>query len=251
MDVSNLQIAFPPADGVQVTLAVKSGSQTLAEVPMTLFERQGNLAKMKYQRSSFVSLGTDAGPRSIEITAGEKLAGKLDFELTKKQGGDPLVPKVEYGVKGPWSRYGYVTYEIEDDGRNDIYANYWMSKDDLSAGNARFVCYVRQGTKVIAESRQRSVSGPGYTKQLNQLFKPGNNVFTKADLASLNGQLVFEVKEGSRLLRKWLVQVSGGEFTPHSRSSLTGTKPELYLAPRRLAQRGVDPKLLTWMIQGG
>jgi len=246
--LSSVQIAFPPAGDPTVQVVVKAGDTTVAEAPMTIKTRAGNLAVANPKDAGFISLGTTPGPREITVLVDGKPAGRLPFTLNRKQSGDALAPSTEYDVVGPWKDYAYLSYDAVSDGRNDINAVYWVALSEVGASaKPTVVMTIRQGTKLIASGGERYPNGAGYSRFDQPFRTPDNQTFSKQLLAKLNGVLTFEVKAGTKVLRKWDVQVANGDFVPHVRSNPETTDPLKFLASRKINGREISKKVMTWL----
>lgn len=244
-----VQLAFPPPNDDNVKVVVRSGSTVIAEQPMTIKTRVGNLATAGPKGAGFTSLGTEPGPRTLEVLVNGEVAGKLDFVLNRSQGGDALAPKTMYEVVGPWKDYAYITYEAEPRGRNDINVIYWVSLDELNDSSARATVSmtVKQGSQIIAKGDDRYPNGGGYSRFIQPFRTPSQQVLSKETLAGLSGTLTFEVTHKSKVIRQWDVKVENGAFVPHERSNHETTEATAYLAPRRINGRMIDGKIITWL----
>lgn len=247
--LASVQLAFPPTNDDAVKIIVRAADTIVTERPMTIKTRVGNLATANSKDAGFVPLGTEPGPRILEVVVNGEVAGKLEFQLTRAQGGDALAPKTTYDVIGPWKDYAYITHDVESNGRNDINVVYWIALAEVSDGTARptVVMTVKQGSKVIAKGDDRYPAGAAYSRFIQPFRTPDQKFFTRETLASLSGTLTFEVSHGSKVIRTWNVKVANGSFVPDPRSNHDSTEATEYLAPRRLSGREVDKKLITWL----
>ncbi|MBX3096182.1 MAG: hypothetical protein KF812_04915 [Fimbriimonadaceae bacterium] len=252
MDISKVQIAFPPSSNADVRIKVYKGEELLNDIEMKIGVTVGNLVVASMPQFSFVDLGTGTGPRRIDVTVDGKLAGRLDFTLTQTSGGDALVPTKGWDVEGPWSQLAYFTYKDEQVSRNDVTIFYWVKESEVPVMNNRRTVKVtiRNGNTVIGTSDDRYPSGPGYSR-LTHPFKKANGQFLdKTDLNGFSSPLTVEVKAGEKVLRSWRVTPGGAGFAPHPRTNLDGTEPQLWLSPKYINGQIVQPVTLTWLVAG-
>lgn len=245
----SIELVFPPEADFRCKMVYKAGEKVLGETLFTNIQRAGKLAWIGARRLEAVRLGSFDGVRTQEVYVNESLVGSLTIQLKKVSGGDALDPKVSWSMVGPWKDRAYLTHSMTR-ANATIYLVYWISLDELGAGEPAVVASLKRGSTVIATGDKRLPNGPGYSRFDHPFMKPNRSPFDLADLASLSGPLTIEVKQANKVLRSWQVQVTKGALVPHPASDIATLKPGVpYLAPRFVnsGNRTVSDTLLTWL----
>lgn len=89
-----IDLAFAPEGDFPAKLVVRSGTRVIQELPAWVSSRSGTMARLKL-RSTGINFGPEDGPRSVEVMVANEPAGRMDFTLTKRTGGDAFAPTVQ------------------------------------------------------------------------------------------------------------------------------------------------------------
>jgi len=110
---NELDLAFAPEGDFKAQVIYRNGAQVIQLLTAKPSQRFGTMARLKWRRET-IPLGTESGPRSIEVLLDGKSVGLLEFTLTKSGGSDPFDPKPSWILGGPWSDLAYFTHPVDD-----------------------------------------------------------------------------------------------------------------------------------------
>ena len=246
---SDLDLIFPPEGEFTGKVVYKSGERVLFETPTRLQQRHGAMARLTF-RGTNVQLGTENGPRSVEVYINDRLAGRLEFTLTRSESDDPFDPKTTWTVSNdPWGTHAYFTYDQDPAERQDIRFTYWSNTGELGGvpkGNLALA--VKRNGKVVATSSAREISTADYLQKTQDLRTPDGMVFTAKSLAALCGPIVVELTHDGRVVTRFTGAVAKGTFVPHPLSAPDAPEPAHFLSPRILTEGGggVSDILYSW-----
>lgn len=246
---SDLDLVFPPDGEFTGKVVYKSGDRVLFETPTRLQQRHGATARLTY-RGTNVTLGTENGPRSVEVYINDQLAGRLAFTLTKSVSDDPFDPKTTWTVSDdPWATHAYFTYDQDPAERQDISFTYWSNTGELGGvPKGELALAVKRGGKVVASARPREINTADYLRKSQDLRTPDGKVFTAKSLAALSGPIAVELSFNGRVIKRFTGAVAKGRFSPHARSAPDAPDPEHFLSPRTLTEGGggLSDMLYSW-----
>lgn len=243
-----IQFAFPPSDQFVTKMVVKEGSTVVSEMGTTSgINRGGAFASVGPKSAGAFSLGTSNGPRTIEIFLNDKLAGSFTFNLTKQTNGDPLDPKTTWKIDGPWKNHAYIKNDLAATGRSDIFFVYWAALHELPSGQKTCSATLKQGTKVIATSRDNYPAGTPYSRFEVPFQKPDKNFLGTIDVTTMKGDYSIEVKSGSKVLRNFKFTVTNGAINAHPLSDMKEANKITWLSPRILNGNTVSKFTHYWL----
>lgn len=244
---STFQVAFVPS-GAQPKLLLKEGGNLLTELVL----RGSPVVAGAYtvygsKEQGGISLGKGDGVRSVEMYYGDKLAGKLEFTMTRQGNGDPLDPKATWKVVGPWKDYAYFKHKPDDGNRQDIGLVYWVALNELPPGVKNCMAIVKKGNTVVASTRENYPKGVMYSRFDTPLMKPDKNPWSVKELSSMAGSYTLEIVSGGKVLRSWPVKIAGGDIVAHPRSDFNKYTGADWLSPRMVLNQEVIPHTLYWV----
>lgn len=245
---NELDLVFAPQGDFEAQVIYRNGSQIIQQVTAKPSQRFGTMARLKWNRKT-IPLGTESGPRSIEVMLDGKSVGLLEFTLTKSGGDDPFDPKPTWILDGPWSDLAYFTHPVSDANQQRINFHYWSKKGDLGGQKGMIDVVMKRGDKILAKTNSSEASYDFYLHRDMPLLKPDRQPVMVPDLKSMEGPFVMELSHKGKVVKRFRGSISGGKFVPHSRSALDYQPRNKFLTPRTVGEKGgqIDSKLYNWL----
>lgn len=245
---NELDLVFAPSGDFEAQVIYRNGEQIIQQFTAKPSQRSGSMARLKWNRKT-VALGTESGPRSIEVVLDGKSVGLLEFSLTKTQGGDPFDPKVSWQMKGPWSDLAYFTHPVDENRQQRINFHFWSQKADLGGNKGMIDVLMKRGSKILAKTRSSEASYDFYLNRDLPLLKPDGKPLMVSDLAAMGGPFVMEMSHKGKVVKKFRGAIADGKFVPNSRSALDYQPRNQFLSPRTVGAKGgqLDEKLYIWL----
>lgn len=246
-----ISIAFAPPGDLKVRAIIESQGKTIGEIPVNEIFRVATFARVTFKGSTFIPIGEHEGTRTLTIFVNDQIAGRMDYAMTKKSGGDPYAPKVEWTTTGAWQTHACFEYPINTTNQQRVMLTYWMSSQEIGPEKSyKLDIVLRRGSTVIAKSpRSREINFPELVRKQEPIHLPNGQPLMAPDLAKMSGPFVLELKVGSRIIRSYRGEISGGKFTSHKRSALTHSDPLTFLPERFLSDGSLSviDVLRTWI----
>lgn len=245
---NELDLLFAPAGDFEAQVIYRNGEQTIQQLTAKPSQRFGTMARLKWNRKT-VPLGTESGPRSIEVLLNGKSVGLLEFNLTRSGGADPFDPKPSWTMDGPWSDHAYFTYPADDSNQQRINFHYWSKKGDLGGQKGMIDVAMKRGDKVLAKTRSSEASYDFYLHRDMPLLKPDGQPVMVPDLKSMEGPFVIELSHNGQVFKRFRGNISGGQFAAHPRSALDYEPRNMFLSPRTVGEKGgqIDSRVFIWL----
>lgn len=244
-----IDVAFAPEGKFQAKLIARSGTRVIVELPANVTQRSGTMARLKFRPGS-LKFGTEDGPRSLEVLVDGEPAGRIDFTLTKRTGGDAFAPTVDWLVDGPWTSHGYFIHPIESNQQPRVNFAFWASTAELGGvpkGTLEVV--MKRGNTVLAKSAPREINSTTPILKSDGLTLANGQVFMVEHLAKMAGPFTVELRQGSRVVKTYRGEIANGAFVAHPLSALPPSDPSHFLSPRALSpERGTMMSyLFSWV----
>jgi hypothetical protein len=244
-----IDVAFAPEGNFPAKLVVRSGTRVISEVPARVTQRDGTMARLTF-RAGVLKFGTEDGPRTLEVLVAGESAGRVDFTLTKRTGGDAFAPTVEWLVDGPWQSHAYFTQSIDPNRQPRMNFTFWVTTAELGGvPKATVEVVMKRGSTVLATSAPREVNTTTPIGKTEELTLANGQPFMADQLARMAGPFTIELRHGSRVVKTYRGEIANGAFVPHALSTLPASDPSHFLSPRALsAERGTMSSLLySWV----
>ena len=247
---NKLDLLFAPQGDFEAQIIYRNGRQIIDQLTAKPSQRYGNMARLKWKRKT-IPLGTESGPRSIEVLLGGKSVGKLDFTLTKSASSDPYDPKVSWLLGGPWSDLAYFTYPADDRNQQRINFHYWSNRGDLGGAKGMIDVVMKRGNKVMGKTRSSEASYDFYLHRDMPLKTPKGKPVMLPDLQALNGPFVIELSHKGKVIKRFRGTIQNGKFKAHPRSVLNFQPRNQFLGARTLNEGGgqLDSLYYIWLIK--
>lgn len=249
---NELDLVFAPQGDFEAQVIYRNGDQVIQQLQAKPSQRFGSMARLKWNRKT-IPLGTESGPRSIEVLLDGKSVGLLEFSLTKSGGDDPFDPKPTWILSGPWSDLAFFTHPVAESNQQRINFHYWSNKGDLGGTKGMIDVAMRRGDAVLAKTRSSEASYDFYLHRDMPLLKPSGQPVMVSDLKALEGPFVMELSHKGKVVKRFRGKIHGGRFVPHQRSALTHRPRNSFLSPRTVGEKGgqLDSNLYTWLTREG
>lgn len=243
-----LDLVFAPPGDFEAQIIYRNGDQIIDQLTAKPSQRFGTMARMKWKRTT-VNLGTNPGPRSVEVMLNGKSVGLLEFTLNKSGGNDPFNPTPTWTVDGPWGNHAYFTYPADDSGQQRINFHYWSKRSDLGGAKGMIDVAIKRGNKVLAKTRSSEASYDFYLHRDLPLLKPDGQPVMIPDLKAMEGPIVVEMSHEGKVVKRFRGSIAGGQFKPHAQSALDYQPRNGFLSPRTVSQGGgeIDSRILVWL----
>ncbi|MCA9781503.1 MAG: hypothetical protein KC800_32520, partial [Candidatus Eremiobacteraeota bacterium] len=158
---NELDLLFAPEGDFEAQIIYRNGERVIETLSAKPSQRFGTMARLKWRRTT-IPLGTESGPRSIEVVLDGKSVGLLEFTLSKSGGDDPFDPKPSWTMDGPWSDLAYFTYPADDGNQQRINFHYWSKRGDLGGQKGMIDVAMKRGDKVLAKTSSSEASYDHY-----------------------------------------------------------------------------------------
>jgi hypothetical protein len=244
-----LDVAFAPEGNFPGKVVIRSGEKVLAELPTRVTQRMGTMARVAF-RGLNVKLGADDGPRSIEVVVAGEAAGRLDFTLTKRVGGDAFAPTVTWLVGGPWLSHAHFVHYAENTRQQRVRFVYWATASELGGvPKGMLELVMKRGNTVLATAEPREVSSTDVMRKEQELRLPDRQVFLAEHLARMSGPFTVELRYANRVVKAFQGEIANGMFVPHPLSVVPAPDRSHFLSPRAMGEHGgtMNPDLFSWV----
>jgi hypothetical protein len=244
-----IDVAFAPEGNFEAKLVARSGTRVIVELPAKVAQRSGTMARLTFRAGS-LKFGTEDGPRSLEVLVAGEPAGRIDFTLTKRTGGDAFAPTVDWLVDGPWTSHGYFSHPIESNQQPRVHFAFWASTAELGGvPKGTLDVVMKRGSTVLATSEPREINSTTPILKSQELKLANGQIFMVEHLAKMAGPFTVELRQGARVVKTFRGEIANGAFVPHPLSALPPSDPSHFLSPRGLSpERGtMSSTLFSWV----
>lgn len=245
---NELDLLFAPAGDFEAQVIYRNGNQVIQQLTAKPNQRYGNMARLKWNRKT-IPLGTESGPRSIEVLLDGKSVGLFEFTLTKSVSGDPYDPKTSWLLGGPWGDLAYFTFPADDSNQQRVNFHYWSNRGDLGGTKGMIDVAMKRGGKVLAKTRSSEASYDFYLHRDMPLKTTEDKPIMVSDLKALEGPFVMELSHRGKVIKSFRGSIEGGKFKPHSRSEINHQPRNTFLGARTMNEGGgqLDSHIYVWL----
>lgn len=217
-----IQVAFAKeGDPCRVILRKKGGEEVGAV----------NMKVLQYARTpTFAMLRPATGPGQVKMPGEGEYElvvnckgsdiGKMGFSAKIEKSGDAFKPKTNWRLRGPWTKYGLLSYQPENE-NEPLRLWFWSSVSEFGGKSADITTELSAGGKVIATGNgYLTVNREPWSRYYTDLRVDKNHMFFMKDLNKQSGTLTLKLIANGKAFRTFPVSVKGGEVVRYPESDL-------------------------------